>query len=1409
MAITLLAAPALAQSDDRGVLQAFLEDNLSDAGREVRIEGFEGALSGRATIEELTIADAAGVWLTVRGAVFDWNRGALLRGALDINELSAREIVMPRAPQPAGGMPAPEASPFALPELPVSVRVGAFTVGTLTLGAPLVGETARFSLNGTAALASGAGTAQLGVERLGGPQGRLAFSGSFSNATRELALNLELTEAADGITANLIGLPGRPSVKLTLDGTGPVSNYTAQLTLATDGTTRITGAFTQADLPDPNEPDRAARAFSAEIGGDLRPLVEEQYQPFFGSALNLAASGTRFADGRLAIEELSLESAAMTLTGAVEIAADGWPARLDLEGRIDPGDDVEVLLSLPGPKTWVAGAEVSLRYDVGRGDAWVFDSAVTRLRRNDLALDGGRITGNGRLSPGVKQVDGAVELALTGIAPQDPALADAIGPVLTGRTGFAWAKGGALRLSALELAGQGYALTGEAGIDGVDGQIDLAIDGDLSLNADDLGRFSGLVGRPVAGRASLTVSGTLAPVSGAFDLGVTGTGRDLATGFSQVDPLLSGTTTLDASARRDTTGLFLESLGIEGDRAEIAASGRLTTGDSDIAFALRLADIETVLPGTTGGATLVGRTEQTGSDWTLTAELTAPGGTTGSVEGVATLVDGTAGPVRGAATLDIGQLASYSGLAGQPISGALALAVTGSGDLRDRTFGAVLDGTGEDLAAGEPRLDPLLIGTTRLSGAVRRETGGVFIDRLSVAGTRATMAAKGRVTPGDSDLTLDLRLAELEVVLPGASGAATLAGRAVQDGPDWTVEADLGAPGGTTAALGGTMTVIDGSPGPVSGVVSVSVGQLSAFAGLARRPVAGGLELTASASGDLRDGTLAASVDGTGQNLATGNAEADLLLRGASTFAMDLRRTPDRVTVFDRFELRTPQLIADLTGSFSADRSRVRYSVDLHDLGLFVTNLNGPVAAEGVISAADGPYSVTSALRGPGGTTASLEGSLARDASSADLAVSGAGPIALGNRFISPNLAEGTAQFDLRLNGPPALSSLSGTVRTGSARLTVPALRTSLAEIAAEARLGGGGADISATASVSTGGRVSLSGRASLSAPFSADLAATLSNVGVRQSGIYETTVDGRLAVSGPLRSGAALTGDLSLGPAEIRIPEGAGTGAGDIEGLVHLNEPPAVRQTRARAGLIETGGDGPGADYPLDLVVRAPSRIFIRGRGLDAELGGELRLSGSTSNVVTEGRFDLIRGRLDILGKRLVLSEAFAQLQGDFDPFVRAVAATQSGDTTIQVIVEGPASSPSVTFTSSPDLPEDEILARLLFGRDLSQISPLQALQLANAVRVLAGGGGEGIVGRLRQNFGLDDLDLAAGEDGAAGVRVGKYISDNIYTDVTVDTSGRSEINLNLTITPSITARGTAASDGNTGVGVFFERDY
>lgn len=93
LALLLVPLPAFAQSDDRSYLTALLEDNLSGAGRKVTITGFAGALSSRARIDELTIADDAGIWLTLRDVSLDWNRSSLFAGAVSVNELSAGEIL--------------------------------------------------------------------------------------------------------------------------------------------------------------------------------------------------------------------------------------------------------------------------------------------------------------------------------------------------------------------------------------------------------------------------------------------------------------------------------------------------------------------------------------------------------------------------------------------------------------------------------------------------------------------------------------------------------------------------------------------------------------------------------------------------------------------------------------------------------------------------------------------------------------------------------------------------------------------------------------------------------------------------------------------------------------------------------------------------------------------------------------------------------------------------------------------------------------------------------------------------------------------------------------------------------------------------------------------------------------------
>jgi translocation and assembly module TamB len=265
----------------------------------------------------------------------------------------------------------------------------------------------------------------------------------------------------------------------------------------------------------------------------------------------------------------------------------------------------------------------------------------------------------------------------------------------------------------------------------------------------------------------------------------------------------------------------------------------------------------------------------------------------------------------------------------------------------------------------------------------------------------------------------------------------------------------------------------------------------------------------------------------------------------------------------------------------------------------------------------------------------------------------------------------------------------------------------------------------------------------------------------------------------------------------------------GDIPEITHTSEPLAVRQTRTRAGVLSAGSSTEsGGDIAIDIAITAPNQVFIRGRGLDAELGGTLRLTGTTSNIIPIGQFSLIRGRLSLLGKRIEMEDGLLVLQGDFDPSFSLVAATTTDDLTVRITTSGRVSSPKIELSSSPDLPEDEILAQLLFGRALSDISAFQAAQMAAAVATLTGGGG-GIVGSIRDTIGLDDLDVTTSNEGETALRVGKYLSDEIYTDVTIDSTGKSIINLNLDASDTVTLKGSMSPDGATSLGVFFEKDY
>ncbi|KEO54287.1 translocation/assembly module TamB domain-containing protein [Thioclava pacifica] len=1171
------AATAEQTARDRSYLTGLIEDNLSGAGRTVRLDGFEGALSSRATFTQLTISDADGAWLTIKDGAIQWSRSALLTGKIEIDELSAAEIDLPRLPnaQASDGTPSPEAKPFALPELPVSVNIGKIDAKKVILGAPILGQAATVKVTGSMSLAGGEGKAKLAIDRIDGQKGAFSLTAAYDNGTRELGLDLLIDEGQGGIITKRIGLPGEPPMTLAVSGSGPIADFTADIVLSTQGQQRLAGQVTVKEAAPKGAPEGAPAQtnFSAAFSGDVRPLLPEDYRAFFGDAVALVVSGSRSASGQTQIDGLDLKSRALQLSGSALIGTNNMPEKFDLTGQLGLGDGQEVLLPLSGTKTWVQSGTINLAYDKAQGDGWKLSGTLDQLRREDgTKMLTANLSGSGRIRQSAPpSVGGTIILGLNGLEFADSALSEAVGPFATAKAVFSWQQDKPLRLSQLSLLGRDYRADANLTISDLDKGV--TIKGTAQVNHSDISVISGLAGRPLSGQAQASVAGSYTVLTGAFDADLNVIGQDIAIDQPQADRALAGRSEITVSAKRDETGLALDTLNVKTAAGTLQAQGTLASKDGKLTANLSAKDLS-----------ILG------------------GGYRGGVDADAT--------------------------------------VTFSGE----TYTFKLDGTGRALAIGQAEADKILAGTTKFSLLADYTAGQIQLRDLQLNNPQLDVSAQGAAAESGRTLDLNARLSNAALLAPGFAGPVSLSG---------------------------------------------TVGE-----------------------------------DGAGYNLA-------------------------------------------LSGS------------------------------------------------GPGGTEAKVSGRVSSDFNDADLSITGQAQTALINAFIEPRSLQGPLSFDLRLKGKPGLGALSGTVSATGTKIVAPNLGLVLDDVKTNVNLSGGSAQLDLNGRLSTGGSLSISGPVALSAPYSGNLTIRLDRARLRDPELYDTRASGTITMDGPLAGGAKIAGRITLEDTELRVPSsGLGGGAAVPEGMTHTGESAAVRQTLNRAGLLSTEpatatGAKTGPSYPLDVTIAATRGIFVRGRGLDAELGGSLRVTGTTSDVIPVGQFNLVRGRLDILGQRFTLDQGKIALQGALVPWLTFTATTSQDDYTISINIEGRATEPNVTFTSSPELPQDEVLARLIFGRSIENLSVLQAAQLASAVATLAGKGGEGIIGNLRKNFGLDDLDVSTDAEGNTQLKVGKYLTDNIYTDVTVSGDGTSQVNLNLDVTKNVTARGSVDSEGQSTLGVYFERNY
>ncbi|MCT2560128.1 translocation/assembly module TamB domain-containing protein [Tsuneonella sp. YG55] len=1359
--LLIVAALALLNSP---IGQRWVTDQIAKvapaSGLKISIGRIEGNLYGKATLHDVTLSDPTGPFLTVPLVDLDWRPTSWFARGLDVRELTTHRGTLLRLPELNPGDP-------DAPILPnFDIRIDKLAIDDLTIAKGVIdAEAHKVNLRANADIRDGRVLVKADG-RLGTRDRIHALVDAEPDGDR-FDIDLDYRAPRGGVIAGLIGAEAGYSAKVRGEGTWSRWNGVGQV--LRDGENFAAFRMTNA-------------------GGDYTVVGQAHPRPAIPAGLLRDALGETVsykATGTL--NDSVLDGTIRLVAGGVAGTATG---ALDLGNNAAEGLAVNARIRNPallGAGTRVEGARIGATLDGPFRDLTIdhrlsvakFASGATEVtgltQRGTATYDGARWT---------LPVDAKVARIVTGSAQIDPRLVDGTmrGTVTyqgnrIASEGLALAfPGASARLTlAGDTASGDYRVAGPVTANGLAIENVGTVNGGATivatfgsspwtLQADFRGSIPKVSNETLANLAgpSIAFSGGIT-TGGARPLDFRGVRIDAAKLDLSLDGMIRpGRTSVAGRGRHVDYGPFT----VEGAYTDRGPEAVLVFADPLPAAGLK--DVRVAIVPTDDGFGMETRGDSMLGRFEGQIDLFAP--SDGPTRLAIRKLDVWKTSVTGELTVADGAAAGTLAVAGGGLDGTIALSPRGGGQAfdvelaaRDARFAGATP-----LSIGRADIDAsglLVDGNSTIGGSVYAQGvtyGSLFIGRLAAradlengAGTVTASVAGRRGSRFAMQLNANVAPRRIAVAARGefAGRAITMPRRAVllkQPDGGWLLEpAQVNFAGG---GLIGSGELGGGRTAMKLQMADLPLSVVDIFTELGLGGRISGVIDFASGGGAPLTGAARIKVDGlTRSGLVLTSRPMDL--------AMVLRLTPERLetrAVMDEGGQRRGRLqgrVADLPQDGALfDRLRAG--------NLFAQlRYKGPADALWRLAAVD-----AFDLTGPLSVAADVNGSLA-----------------------APLVRGVVASDNLRLR-----SSLSG---------------TDLANVKARGTFSGSRLRLTGFSGTSpNGGSVSGSGVITLE-----DLGVKGPQLDIRVAARNARLLDAQglsATVTGPLRIvsdgiGGTIAGRLLVDRASWRL----GTAAADVR----------LPQIRTREiNLPYDAGPPRVAARPWRYLIdaRAPSRVDVDGMGLDSEWGANVVVRGTTDDPRIGGEARMVRGDYTFAGTRFELTRGVIRFDENvpIDPRLDIVAESESQGIDVAVKVQGSALQPEITFQSTPALPEEEILARLLFGGSITELSATDVLQLGSALASLRGGGGMDPINRLRSAIGLDRLRIVSADPAlgrATSIALGKNIGRRFYVEIVTDGRGYSATQAEFRITSWLSILGSISTIGRESIVAEVSRDY